>query len=125
MGEGLPPLAAGCGQALSLYRAALHNPSKNQGRGIAMHPKDKDYGEWVINDPPTDPIIADRILGLHVAHDQSGRPDFVEISWQTAEAEPFQVLQLDYPNALFLLSVLKSMQLDEGTPFPEDPRAPM
>lgn len=87
-----------------------------------MHPKDKTYGEWIINDPPTDPVIADHILGLHLGHDKSGRPDFVEISWQTAGEGPCQVLQLDYLNALFLLSMLKSAQLDEGSPFPDDPR---
>lgn len=87
------------------------------------HKNDKVYGEWIICEPPIDPISADHILGVHILHDKSGRPDQVEISWQSAGAEPFQTVRMDYLNALALLSMLKSMQLDEGTPFPDDPRA--
>lgn len=89
-----------------------------------MHPKDEIYGEFFFSEPPVEPIVVDRILGIHSLHDKQGRPEFVHLAWQTAGQEPFQTLQLDYPNALFLLSILKSMQLDEGTPFPDDPRAP-
>lgn len=86
------------------------------------HRNDKTYGEWIISEPPIEPISVDHILGVHVIHDSSGRADLVEISWQSAGLEPFQTLRMDYLNALATLSMLKCMQLDEGTPFPGDPR---
>ena len=86
------------------------------------HPKDKDYGEWIISDPPIEPISADHVLGVHISHDTSGRPDQVEVAFRSADSEPFQKIRMDYLNALALLSMLKAMQLDEGTPFPETPQ---
>ena len=86
------------------------------------HPKDKDYGEWIVSDPPITPVSVDHIQGVQILHDSSGRPDFVEVSFRSADGDPFQTLRMDYVNALALLSMLKAMQLDEGTPFPDDPR---
>lgn len=85
---------------------------------------DKHYGEWAITSPPIPVSNADRILGVHIAHDKQRRPDFVTVQYQTADGCGVDSVRMDYLNALFLLSCLKSMQLDEGTPFPDDPRAP-
>jgi hypothetical protein len=84
---------------------------------------DKHYGEWAIMNPPVLVLNADRILGVHIAHDKQERPDFVTVQYQTADDSGVQAIRMDYLNALFLLSCLKSIQLDEGSPFPDDPRA--
>ncbi len=86
------------------------------------HPNDRDYGQWVVSDPPLEAISVDHIQGVQILHDTSGRPDQVEVSFRSADDEPFQLLRMDYLNSLALLSMLKCMQLDEGTDFPEDPR---
>ncbi|MGI8704292.1 MAG: hypothetical protein ACR2JJ_00570 [Sphingomicrobium sp.] len=86
------------------------------------HPKDKTYGEWMASNQPPAMIHADRILGAHVSHDTQGRPEWVVIQWQNGPGPDYEQMQLDFPNALALLSMLKSIQLDSGVPFPNDPR---
>lgn len=83
----------------------------------------KEYGKWAVSEPPHPVSNADHILGAQVSHDAKGRPDFVTIQYRSADGDGFYDIRMDYLNALFLLSCLKSIQLDEGTPFPEDPRA--
>ena len=85
---------------------------------------DKHYGEWVVTIPPVPVLNADRILGIHIAHDSQNRPDFVTLQYQTADGAGIQSVRMDFVNAMFLLSSLKSLQLDEGVPFPDDPRHP-
>jgi len=84
---------------------------------------DKHYGEWTVTIPPVPVLNADRILGVHIAHDKQDRPDFATVQYQTADGSGVQAIRMDYLNALFLLSCLKCLQLDEGSPFPDDPRA--
>lgn len=86
-----------------------------------MSSKTKLYGEWVVTIPPVKAMAVDRILGAQIVHDKKGRPDRVVIQWQSA-GSGVQAIEMDYPNALFLLSSLKCIQLDEGTAFPDDPR---
>ena len=80
------------------------------------------YANWYQSVPPQEPIHADRISGGQLWYDQQDRPEWVTIQWQDGGEQLYHTLQMDFPNAMFLLSVLKSMQLDTGTPFPDDPR---
>lgn len=84
----------------------------------------KFYGRWAVNEDgsprPVQPV--DRILGARAIYDKRGRPEWVEIQW--IEGAAVSQFQLDFPNAMFLLSCLKDIQLDTGLPFPDDPRHP-
>ncbi|PZQ55781.1 MAG: hypothetical protein DI555_07070 [Novosphingobium pentaromativorans] len=83
--------------------------------------RDKIYGEWAFSEPAEPANLADRILGARLLYDSKGRPEWVEAQFQSA-GEGFATVRMDFPNALFLLSCLKSLQLDSGVPFPDDPR---
>lgn len=81
------------------------------------------YGEFVASTRPIPTSNADRILGCQLLSDRKGRPEWVYLQFETADGDGrFHQVRMDFPNALFLLSCLKSMQLDTGTPFPDDPR---
>jgi hypothetical protein len=81
------------------------------------------YGEFVVSTQPIPTANADRILGAALVPDSKGRPEWVDIQYETADPNGrFQQIRMDFPNALFLLSCLKSIQLDTGVPFPDDPR---
>jgi hypothetical protein len=83
------------------------------------------YGEWAFASEPTIPLTnADRMLGARISFDLKNRPEWVDIQFQTADGQGIQEIRMDFVNAMFLLSCLKSMQLDSGLPFPDDPRAP-
>ena len=84
----------------------------------------KIYGQGFLNSPPEGVPVADHIHGVRLLFDKQGRPDAVEVQWHQVDKPMWQVVRMDYLNALFLLSCLKSMQLDQGSPFPDDPRAP-
>jgi hypothetical protein len=77
------------------------------------------YGEFVL---ATDLRIqrADHILGARIELDTKGRPDQVAIQFEDVDG-PCE-LRLDFVQALALLSMLKCIQLDTRTPFPDDPR---
>lgn len=64
---------------------------------------------------------ADHITGVRVLRDAQGRPAAVGVQWMQDDGEPTG-LTMRLPDAMFLLSCLKSMQLDLGLPFPDDPR---
>ena len=66
---------------------------------------------------------ARQVLGVRARLNDKREPDSVEIQWESSEGEVHQ-LELDWLNALALLSFLKCMQLDSGWPFPNDPRDP-
>ena len=80
------------------------------------------YGEFVASSHPIPTANADRILGAQLVTDAKGRPEWVDLQYQTADGEPFQQVRMDFLNAMFLLSCLKSIQLDLDWPFPDDPR---
>ncbi len=86
--------------------------------------KDQIYGEWFMSTPPVKPKHADRILGARILHDAEGRPEWVDLQYHSSDDGRFHQIQMDFVNAVFVLSCLKSMQLDSGIPFPDDPRAP-
>lgn len=82
------------------------------------------YGEFVVSTQPIPTVNADRILGAALVTDSKGRPEWVDVQYETADPNGrFRQIRMDFPNALFLLSCLKSIQLDSGVPFPNDPRA--
>ena len=89
--------------------------------------KTKTYGTFAVaSDGPLPGALpdADHILGLRVVFDSRNRAEAIEVQYRTAEEpHPIRQFRMDFPNALFLLSLLKSMQLDAGIPFPDDPRA--
>lgn len=66
---------------------------------------------------------ADHITGVRVVRDGAGRPAAVGVQWMGDDGHPTG-LTMDVRNAMWLLSCLKSMQLDLDLPFPEDPRDP-
>jgi hypothetical protein len=82
------------------------------------------YGEWMVGVPPIEPLHADRMSGVQLSYDIQRRPEWVDIQWQSGTDKRFHQLQMDFPNALRLLSMLKAMQLDSGVEFPDDPRPP-
>jgi hypothetical protein len=82
------------------------------------------YGEFVVSTEPIPSANADRILGTQLVTDRTRRPEWVDLHFQSADAEyPFHLLRMPFLDAMFLLSCLKSMQLDLGWDFPDDPRA--
>lgn len=84
----------------------------------------KIYGEFFVSTEPVPTANADRILGAALIRDAKGRPEWVDVQYETADPNGrFQTVRIDFPNALWLLSCLKSIQLDSGVPFPDDPRA--
>lgn len=68
-------------------------------------------------------LAADHITGVRLLRDNHGKPAAVGIQWMQDDGEPTG-LTIDFANAMFLLSCLKSMQLDLDAPFPDDPRDP-
>lgn len=83
------------------------------------------YGEWAYGDDGRPVADVDRILGVRAILDDRKRCERVELLYQWAgdPARPRQ-LDLQFSEALALLSFLKCMQLDAGIPFPDDPRGP-
>lgn len=80
------------------------------------------YGEWAVSSPPIEIEHADHVLGARILLDTKGRPEFVELQWQSTDG--VHQVRIEWRNALMLLSLLKSMQLDLEWPFPLDPRDP-
>lgn len=78
------------------------------------------YGEW-FSGTGIAAVRADHILGSRIELDAQRRPDQVAI--QFAAIAGVGEVQMDFAQAMFLLSTLKSIQLDTGLPFPDDPRA--
>lgn len=81
------------------------------------------YGEWALSSPPIPPARVDRILGVRVKVGPDGRPAQVDLQYKSTQG-PVQQVAMGLGDALFLLSTLKSMQLDFDLPFPDDPRDP-
>lgn len=82
------------------------------------------YGEFVVSTEPLPTANADRILGTQLLTDRRRRPEWVDLQFETADSEErFHQVRMPFLDAMFLLSCLKSMQLDLGWNFPDDPRA--
>jgi hypothetical protein len=86
------------------------------------HRDDQIFGEWMRSNQPPEALHADRILGAQLSYDSGGRPEWVEFQWQEEAGPEYRRMQLDFPNAMFLLSLLRSIQLESGIEFPDDPR---
>ncbi len=84
-----------------------------------MAEKQRTYGKFVMAGQVTSER-ADDILGCRVELDAKGKPDLVSIQFRTTEG--FREIQMDFIQAMFVLSGLKCIQLDTSTPFPDDPR---
>lgn len=81
------------------------------------------YGDAVVSTHPIPTSNADQILGIQLVTDRKRRPEWVDLQFQSADREyPCHQVRMDFPSAMFLLSCLKSVQLDLGMPFPDDPR---
>lgn len=82
------------------------------------------YGEWAVGPHPAlHEITAGHVLGGRLRNGGDGEPSRLAIQWRDLDGQVVQ-LEMQFVQALFLLSVLKSAQLDTGLPFPDDPRAP-
>ena len=82
----------------------------------------KIYGQWVFGENANQFPVG-RILGCRALRDEHGKPDLFEVQISAPDKTGrVAVLQFSYSEAMALLSCLKSSQLDEGFPFPDDPR---
>lgn len=86
-----------------------------------MPQQGKIYGEWEVSTPPIEVEIADYVLGARIDFDPQDRPA-IELQWRSSDGT--HQVRMDRGNALMVLSLLKSIQLDQGWPFPLDPRDP-
>ena len=82
----------------------------------------KPFGEFVASTHPISTSNADRILGALLVTDQQGRPEWIDIQYQTADGQTFHQVRMDYLNGMFLLSCLRAIQLETGFEMPEDTR---
>jgi hypothetical protein len=78
------------------------------------------YGEIVVSTGKIPTVTVDRISGGRIERDASGKPARLHLHY-FAGGQP-QVMVVGFLDGMFLLSVLKSIQLDTKTPFPDDPR---
>lgn len=84
----------------------------------------KPFGEFVASTHPVPSVNADHILGAVLVTDNQGRPEWVDVQFQTADGEyPFQQVRMEFLNAMFLFSCLRAIQLETGFKMPDDPRA--
>ncbi len=79
------------------------------------------YGQFAAGTVPRS-LILDRSNGARLSSDSQGRPDWIDLQFESAEHGLVE-LRLPFLEALALLSFLNSLQLDSGVPFPDDPRA--
>ena len=77
------------------------------------------YGEVIVGSPPLPTQHVSRIHGFRVGRVE-GKPAGIDLHFEAGGKD--QSMTIPLPDALFLLSTLKSFQLDEDLPFPEDPR---
>lgn len=85
------------------------------------NPKDRTYGEWFVSVPPVDAQCVDHTLGARLSYSPNGDPEILAVQFGLEQG--VVQLELKFADAMFLLSCLKSLQLDSGIPFPNDPRA--
>lgn len=75
------------------------------------------YGTWQLN---VRDLVADQVLGAQLRYALDGKPKGVAVQFDSPMGR--HSVEFEFLNAMFLLSLLKSIQLDTGTPFPDDPR---
>ena len=79
------------------------------------------YGTFVPGLPEPLGQRADHMLGARVEFDTQGRPDQLQFQYVVAGSS-VREMRMDYLEALALQSFLRCLQLDVGTPVPDDPR---
>lgn len=84
--------------------------------------QEKRYGLPILSTNPMPALDVGQIRGARLQYDKAGKPDRLIVSHGTPPKT--QELVLQFGDAMFLLAILKSMQLDHKIPFPDDPRAP-
>lgn len=75
------------------------------------------YGKWQTG--ITD-LAGHHILGAQLRFSPTGKPDAVAVQFDSHMGR--HAVEFGFLDAMFLLSLLKSIQLDTDTPFPDDPR---
>lgn len=80
----------------------------------------KIYGDCFVTTAPTEEMAAGHIGGCLLRYGQDGRPASLEIH-AGSPSQP-QKVHLSFGDAMFLLGVLKAIQLDHNIQFPDDPR---
>jgi hypothetical protein len=87
-------------------------------KGNSLMIGDTIYGEFSTGSVVR--IPEGHILGSRLRRSENDDPIAVEI--QVRSLGNIAMVELTIPQAMFLLSVLKSVQLEIGYPFPDDPR---
>ncbi len=87
-------------------------------------PSRKPYGRVVASasDHPGPTQVVGHIHGGFLLSDVRGRPKTVVI--QHGDEVPRHELHISFDDSMFLLSIVKGIQLDCEIPFPDDPRGP-
>lgn len=81
------------------------------------------YGRTLVARKPHPRLPAlETMSACRVLHDTQGTPTEVILEYETGAGT--QEMSMPWPAAMTLLGFLKAAQLDTGTPFPDDPRAP-
>ena len=83
-------------------------------------PKPDAYGEIVRGSIPSSHV--DHVFGFRVGRGPAGEALGIDIHYRS-DGNP-KSLTMALGDALALLGMLKSFQLSEGLPFPDDPRDP-
>ena len=84
--------------------------------------KGKAYGRAILPVPLKDSRRADHILGGLLERTIDGKPHQFRLQFEASNG-PAELV-MSFGDMMFLLSVVKAIQLDTATPFPDDPRAP-
>lgn len=79
------------------------------------------YGQFAVGPPGAVPSIhANEIMGFRVGRNPDGQPAGIDLQFRSL-GQPHSVT-IPMIQAVSLLAMLKSWQLNEDLPFPEDPR---
>jgi hypothetical protein len=78
------------------------------------------YGRPIRNAQPQSHLVVGHILNGTLVWSAEDHPESVLVLAMTTEK--LQRLDLSFRDAMFLLSVLRAMQLDTGFQLPDDPR---
>lgn len=83
----------------------------------------KHYGKWVTGIGQMPVMSGDNLLGTMIHTDKTGRPEYVEIQFETADTPSGYICwRLEFSQAMALFSHLHAAHLDAGFPMPPDPR---
>ena len=81
------------------------------------------WGSFLVGTSPVPQLPAvGHILGVQLQRDDRDQPSQIHVQYESSDGH-YQ-LSMPFLDGMFLLSLLKAIQLDTDTPFPDDPRAP-